>query len=195
MISAVDWRNDGLCSICLAARRAPSVGLLFLAGVIGNNTASAGLGKQAACGFACLLAGTDSGREVAGLTGHTGHGFGRWRLAFCWIGAVSWRRVRVLLKWRGPSVIACRRPQRHPRVCLARRSPSRLPLWSCRRRRSCCGGEHGFAALAVGDRSLVWSHPLAGNGFIRRLDDLALAALRGHRVVRRDRAAVCCGSV
>jgi hypothetical protein len=40
MSSAVDWRNDGLCSICLAARSAPSVGLLFLAGVIGNNTAS-----------------------------------------------------------------------------------------------------------------------------------------------------------
>ena len=48
----VDWRNDGLCSICLAARRAPSVGLLLLAGVIGNNTASVGVGKQGGCGFA-----------------------------------------------------------------------------------------------------------------------------------------------
>jgi hypothetical protein len=44
MISAVDWRNGRLW-ICFAARIAPSVGL-FLAGVIVNNTASVGLGKQ-----------------------------------------------------------------------------------------------------------------------------------------------------
>jgi len=35
-----------MLSICLAARIAPSVGLLFLAGVIGNNTASVGVGKR-----------------------------------------------------------------------------------------------------------------------------------------------------
>src|SRR5262245_36761035 len=33
IISAVDWRNDGLCSIRLAVRSAPSVGLLFFAGL------------------------------------------------------------------------------------------------------------------------------------------------------------------
>jgi hypothetical protein len=56
------------------------------------------------------------------------------------------------------------------------------------------GGEHGFAALAVDDLSLVRPHPFAGNGFILRLDDLALATLRGHRVMGRDRAIVCGGS-
>jgi hypothetical protein len=35
---------------------APSVGLLFFAGVIGTNTASVGVRKQAVCGFGCLVA-------------------------------------------------------------------------------------------------------------------------------------------
>ena len=35
--------------------------------------------------------------------------------------------------------IACRRPQRHSRVCLARRSPLCSPLWSSRRPRPGCG--------------------------------------------------------
>src|ERR1700746_1749890 len=46
MISAVDWINDGLCSICLAARIAPSVGLCFRAGVMGNNAVPIWSGKQ-----------------------------------------------------------------------------------------------------------------------------------------------------
>src|SRR5712692_5652710 len=57
MISTVDWRNDGLCSICLAARSPPSVGLCFVAGVIGNNTDSVGVVKQGCGHFACLLVG------------------------------------------------------------------------------------------------------------------------------------------
>jgi hypothetical protein len=74
MISAVDWRNDGLCSICLPARIAPSVVLaLFGAGVIRNNTRALGLEKQGV--WICLASGRvrilDAGEVVNGGSGHT----------------------------------------------------------------------------------------------------------------------------
>src|SRR5436309_125712 len=51
----------------LGGVKCPSVGLLFFAWVIGNNTASVGVGKQSACGFACLVTGKDSWGKEKGL--------------------------------------------------------------------------------------------------------------------------------